>query len=173
MPPFVTSNVANESQAHSVVAQLRSGGFSDADISLLFPHEATASHVELENRTKAPEGAALGAGAGGALGAAVGWLVGLGTIALPGLGPLIAAGPLLAALSASAAGAAAGALTGPLVGLVIPEIEAKVYERRLQQGHYLVSVCCRTDHEIDLAEKVLKTAKAEDISSSRNAIAGT
>ncbi len=173
MSHSVSGIVINESQAQAVTAQLRSAGFSDSDISLLFPHEVQGSRVEVENATKAPEGAAIGAGTGGAVGAALGWLVGLGTIAIPGLGPFIAAGPILAALSGVAAGAAVGGLTGTLVGLGIPEYEAKIYERKLQQGHYLISVRCRTDHEIDLAEMVLKSNHAKDISSTRAAIAGT
>ncbi|MGE5191592.1 MAG: hypothetical protein ACM3U2_03765 [Deltaproteobacteria bacterium] len=173
MPHSVSGIAANEARVQSVAAQLRSAGFSDADISLLFPNEVERTRIEVVNATKAPEGAAIGAGTGGAVGAALGWLVGIGTIAIPGLGPLIAAGPILAALSGVAAGATVGGLTGLLVGLGVPEYEAKVYARKLQEGHYLISVRCRTDEEIDVAEKILKSAGTTDVSSTRSAIAGT
>ena len=119
------------------------------------------------------EGVAIGAGTGGAIGAALGWLVGIGTITISGLGPLIAAGPLLAALTGVGAGATVGGLGGLLIGLGVPEYEAKIYERKLQEGHYLISVNCRTDEEIDLAEKIFKSTGATDVSSTRDAIAGT
>ncbi len=69
-----------------------------------------------------------GAVAGGVLVGALGWLVGIGSLAIPGVGPLIAAGPILAALTGAAAGGAVGGLTGGLIGLGIPEYEAKRYE---------------------------------------------
>jgi hypothetical protein len=165
--------VASETQAQSITSQLRLAGFADADISLLFPHEAGNKRVDLEKSSKAPEGAAIGAGTGGAVGGALGWLVGIGTIAIPGLGPFIAAGPILAALSGVAAGAAVGGLTGTLVGLGIPEIEAKVYERKLQEGHFLISARCRDEHDLDMATDIFRKANAKDISSPPHALAGT
>ena len=53
-----------------------------------------------------------------------------------GFGPLIAAGPIMAALGGTAAGATAGGLVGALVGFGIPESEARVYEERLKEGGY-------------------------------------
>jgi hypothetical protein len=173
MSHSVNGIATTEAKAHSVTAQLRSAGFPDSAISVLFPHEVETTRVEFANSTKAPEGAAIGAGTGGAIGAALGWLVGIGTIAIPGLGPLIAAGPILAALSGVGAGATVGGLGGLLVGLGVPEYEAKVYERKLQEGHYLISANCRTDEEIDLAERIFKSTGATDVSSTRSAIAGT
>ena len=65
-----------------------------------------------EQHTKAPEGAATGAGTGGVLGGGLGWLVGIGALAIPGVGPFIAAGPIMAALAGAAVGAAAGGRAG-------------------------------------------------------------
>ena len=65
-----------------------------------------------EHNTKAPEGAATGAGSGALVGGTLGWLVGIGALAIPGLGPFIAAGPILAALSGAAVGGTVGGLTG-------------------------------------------------------------
>jgi len=59
----------SEAQAVSIFNQLLGAGFSDHDISVLFPDETGTRHFAHEQHTKAPEGAAAGAGAGGATGA--------------------------------------------------------------------------------------------------------
>src|SRR5437879_8715196 len=104
-------------QAESIVDGLRAAGFSNNDISVLFPDKEGTHDFAHEQHTKAPEGAATGAGAGGVLSGALGWLVGIGSLAIPGVGPFIAAGPIMAALAGAAVGAAAGGLAGALVGL--------------------------------------------------------
>lgn len=165
--------VTNEVQAHKVTSQLRGAGFAEQDISLLFPQEVVTSNIEFRENTKAPEGATIGASTGGAVGVALGWLAAVGTIAIPGAGPFIAAGPILAAMSAAAAGAAVGGLTGALVGLGIPEIEAKVYERKLCEGSFLISVRCQDAHEAEQAVAIFRTNKAREISSAEPSVAGT
>ena len=107
----------NESHAITIVEQLKASGFSANDISVLFPDKTGTKDFAHEHHTKAPEGAAAGAGTGGLLGGALGWLVGIGALAIPGLGPFIAAGPIMAALSGAAAGAALGGIAGALIGL--------------------------------------------------------
>src|SRR6058998_4389173 len=86
-------------QAENIVDGLRAAGFSNNDISVLFPDTAGTKDFAYEQHTKAPEGAATGAGAGLLLGGAFGWLMALGPLAVPGAGPFIAAGPLMIALS--------------------------------------------------------------------------
>ena len=66
----------NEFQTEKIVQQLKDGGFSNNDISVLFPDKSGTKDFAHEQHTKAPEGAATGAGTGGALGGALGWLVG-------------------------------------------------------------------------------------------------
>ena len=112
----------SESQATSIVDQLKAAGFSNNDISVLFPDKSGTKDFAHEQHTKAPEGAATGAGTGGVLGGALGWLVGIGALAIPGLGPFIAAGPIMAALSGAAAGAALGGLSGALLGWESPNM---------------------------------------------------
>jgi hypothetical protein len=92
-----------ESQAANIVDQLKAAGFSNNDISVLFPDKRGTKDFAHEQNTKAPEGAAAGAGTGGVVGGVFGWLVGIGALAIPGLGPFIAAGPIMAALSGAAA----------------------------------------------------------------------
>jgi hypothetical protein len=85
----------SEAQAVSIFNQLKVAGFSDNDISVLFPDEAGTRHFAHEHHTKASEGAAAGAGSGVVIGGALGWLVGIGTLMIPGMGPFIAAGPII------------------------------------------------------------------------------
>src|SRR5262245_18068406 len=112
------------------VDELRSTGFRNTDISVLFPENVGTKDFAHEKHTKAPEGAATGAGTGAVVGGTLGWLAGIGALAIPGLGPFIAAGPIMAALAGVGVGGAIGGITGALVGMGIPEYEAKRYEGR-------------------------------------------
>src|SRR5580658_8308866 len=129
-----------ESQAISIADQLKAAGFSENDISVLFPDKQGTKDFAHEQHTKAPEGAATGAGGGALLGGALGWLVGIGAMAIPGIGPFIAAGPIVALLAGAGTGAAVGGITGGLIGLGIPEYEAKRYESFINDGGILLSV---------------------------------
>src|ERR1700721_4782176 len=119
---------------------LKAAGFSNRDISVLLPQSAGTKDFAHEKGTKAPEGAAAGGRTGVVLGGAMGWLLGVGALAIPGIGPLIAAGPILAALAGAGVGSAVGGITGGLVGMGIPEYEAKRYEGRISKGGTLISV---------------------------------
>lgn len=154
----------SEGQANQIVDSLTKSGFTSNDISVLFPDKDTTHEFSHEKNTKAPEGAVTGVAAGGVLGGTLGLLAGIGALAIPGVGPLIAAGPLLAAFSGAAAGAAVGGITGGLIGLGIPEIEAKRYENRIAEGNILISVLAGTGEDVNRAKDVLKNAGAEDIS---------
>jgi hypothetical protein len=158
-----------ENQALTIVEQLKAGGFSANDISVLFPDKTGTKDFAHEHHTKAPEGAATGAGAGGVLGGGLGWLIGIGALAIPGLGPFIAAGPIMAALGGAAAGAALGGLTGALIGLGIPEYEAKRYEGKIKEGHILISVHTENRTERSRAKQIFEQAGAEDIADTAEA----
>jgi len=153
-----------ESQAANIVDQLKAAGFSNNDISVLFPDKRGTKDFAHEQNTKAPEGAATGAGTGGVVGGVFGWLVGIGALAIPGLGPFIAAGPIMAALSGAAAGAAIGGISGALIGMGIPEYEAKRYEGKIRNGGILISVHTDDADEVKLAKEIFKNAGAEDVS---------
>ena len=111
-------------QAENIVADLKTAGFGNGDISALLPDKRGTRDFAHEHNTKAPEGATAGGVAGLGVGAAVGWLAGIGALAIPGVGALIAAGPIMGALSGAAVGTAAGGVIGALVGMGIPEFEA-------------------------------------------------
>jgi len=153
-----------ESQAITIADQLKASGFSENDISALFPDKQGSRDFAHEQNTKAPEGAVAGASGGALLGGALGWMVGIGALAIPGLGPFIAAGPIMAALAGAAGGAAVGGLTGALVGMGVPEYEAKRYEGKVKTGNILMSVHAENSDERDRAKKIFEAAGAEDIS---------
>jgi hypothetical protein len=151
------------------VEALQAAGFSNTDISVLFPANEGTRDFAHEKNTKAPEGATAGAGTGAILGGGLGWLVGIGALAIPGLGPFIAAGPIMAALAGVGVGGAIGGLTGALIGMGIPEYEAKRYEGRVKDGGILLSVHSDTSDEIKRAKAILEGTGAQDISSTGEA----
>lgn len=150
-------------QADQIVDTLLAADFTNSDISVLFPDEGATREFAHEKNTKAPEGAITGAGTGGVLGAALGLAAGIGALAIPGVGPFIAAGPIMAALSGAAIGATAGGLAGGLIGMGIPELEAKVYEGKLQGGNILISVHTEDSAQIAKAKEIFTNAQATDI----------
>lgn len=154
-----------QTQAEAIVDQLKMAGFSYDDISVLFPDKQGSKDFAHEHHTKAPEGAATGAGAGGVVGGTLGLLAGIGSLAIPGVGPFIAAGPIMAALSGAAVGAAVGGLTGALIGLGIPEYEAKRYEGKIKEGNVLISVHSDDHDETRQAKEIFKQSGAKDITS--------
>ncbi|MDB6110111.1 MAG: hypothetical protein JWR69_1861 [Pedosphaera sp.] len=161
--------VDNENDASDIVEGLEAAGFSNEDISVLFPDKTGTRDFAHEKSTKAPEGATAGAGTGLVLGGALGWIAGIGALAIPGLGPFIAAGPILAALSGAAMGATVGGVAGALIGMGIPEYEAKRYEGRIKEGNILISVHTEDSDEAKQAKEILEEGGAEDIATATEA----
>lgn len=157
------------SSVEAAVNELKAAGFRNTDISVLMPENKGTKDFAHEKNTKAPEGAATGAGTGAVVGGGLGWLVGIGALAIPGLGPFIAAGPIVAALAGVGAGAAVGGITGALVGMGIPEYEAKRYEGRIKEGGILLSVHSDSSDWTKKAKQILERTGAHDISSSGEA----
>lgn len=160
---------------------LLQSGFTANDISVLLPeslgnpslagstaattHDTAAKDMGTVKNTKAPEGATTGAGTGAVIGGTLGLLAGIGALAIPGVGPLIAAGPIMAALAGIGVGGAVGGFTGALIGMGIPEFEAKKYEGRLKKGGILFSVHCDTSDQIKRAKEIIQRTGGEDVSS--------
>lgn len=159
---FCTATV---SQTDTIMRDLRAAGFSGDDISVLMADKAGTRDFAHEHNSKAPEGAATGAGTGAVVGGALGWLAGIGALAIPGVGPLIAAGPIMAALSGAAIGGTFGGLTGALVGMGIPEFEAKRYEGKVKSGSALISVHSEDSDETQRAKEIFERVGAQDITS--------
>jgi len=148
----------SQAQAVSIFNQLKGAGFSDNDISVLFPNEAGIRHLAHERHSKMPEGATVGGTGGIVIGGVLGWLVGIGLLAIPGLGPLVAAGPIIAALAGAGAGAATGVAVGSIIGMEMPEFEATQYQGKMDGGNILISVLTADLTERRRAKEIFKNA---------------
>ena len=137
--------------------KIEAAGMSDEARNRHFPKTV----VTTELGSKAAEGAGIGAVAGGGLGALLLGLAAAG-FAVPGL-PIIAMGPLAAALTGAGSGGAVGALIGALVGSGIPEERAKLYEQGIKEGCIVMGVTPRSDEDADYLEREWKNARGEQI----------
>jgi hypothetical protein len=155
--------------AQDAIGALRDAGFSADDISILARDRDTAGQLAEETGSEAATGAATGALAGGLLGGVAGWLVGIGALAIPGVGPIIAAGPIAAALGGAALGAAGGGIIGALTGAGIPEDEARYYDEEFRRGGIVVTVQARGRY--DEARRVLHEYGGRDATSTTTSYA--
>lgn len=153
----------------NAVQALQDADFRHEDVSVLFSHTTGTKDFAHEKHTKAPEGSTAGAGTGAVIGGALGWLTGIGALAIPGVGPLIAVGPIVAALAGIGTGSVIGGIAGALIGMGIPEYEAKRYEGRIKEGGILLSVHCDNSDWKKKAMDILKQSGAEDIGSKSEA----
>ena len=161
MSHLVTGIFTSRESAEHAADELIRSGFSQNDVSLLMSDTTQGREFMIKKSTKAPEGAATGAAIGGTLGAIAAGLAAVASITVPGFA-LVAAGPLVAALTGLGAGAAAGGLTGALVGLGIPEHEARFYQEEIRKGRILVGVHAQADRKAK-AKAILDAAGAEKV----------
>ncbi|WP_414543204.1 general stress protein [Nostoc sp. CCY0012] len=161
---------SHRSDVEKALQELKASGFSMDRVSVIAKdadHKDDVAGTEVRERVgdKADEGAAVGAVSGGVLGGVTGLLVGLGTLAIPGIGPIMLAGAtattLATTLAGAGIGAAAGSLVGALIGLGIPEERARVYNERVERGHYLV-VVEGTEAELARAEIIFNRHRIEE-----------
>jgi hypothetical protein len=134
---------------------------------------ATDAHYATEKRSKAPEGATAGGLTGGIIGCILGLLAGIGSLALPGMGALIAAGPILGALSGLGLGGALGGILGALIGAGIPEYEAKRHENHTRENGFLISVLANNETLAKRVKELLQREGAEDVTVSSGEYAAT
>jgi hypothetical protein len=150
---------------------LHKAGYRATDISVLSSDNQGSKDFGHEKHTRAPQGAATGAAVGAVVGAALAWLVSIQIVAIPGLAPLVAGGPVLAALAGAGAGGALGWIVGFFAGLSLPIYVAKRYAGRIRRGGILLSVHCDTREWCNRAKKTLKDTGARNISSAPEAAA--
>jgi len=154
-------------EMESAIERMRIEGFRREDISVLTSQAGEFETLGHEKATKAPEGAVAGVGTGAILGGTLGWLVGAGTVLInPVLAPLVAAGPIMAALAGASAGGLVGGIGGSLIGVGFPEYEAKRYEDFINKGGILLSVHADDAKWTTKAKRILEETGAHDISSS-------
>ena len=157
--------------AQEAVKDLVSNGIAKDDISMVI-HDQEGRHaralgvdVQEAGEETAEEGSNVvkGAGIGAALGGAAGLLVGLGALTIPGIGPIIAAGPLAAAIGGAGIGAATGGMVGALTEAGLPDEDARVYEEGVRRGSTLVVVKA-PDEITERAAEILNRHHPVDLS---------
>ncbi len=95
---------------------------------------------------------------GGTLGGIGGLLMGAGALMLPGIGPIIAVGPITAAVG----GAIAGGIAGGLIDWGIPAEASQRYEQEVADGSILAII--RTDTtKVSSAAQILRQNGAKDV----------
>jgi hypothetical protein len=128
-------------QAERAADALAEAGFARDTITVIVREESHAANkpevtVVNDEDVKGDEGAAFGT--------VTGAVIGLGAMLIPGIGPVIAGGPLVAALIGGGIGAIAGGITGgitaSLVKLGVDEEAAEYYAEGLKRGGTMVSV---------------------------------
>jgi hypothetical protein len=161
MSKLVTGIFHSRESAEMAADELVKAGFAPDDVSILMSDTTQGREFAIKKSTKAPEGAATGAAVGGTLGAIAAGLAAVATLTIPGL-QVLAAGPIVAALTGLGAGAAAGGLTGALIGLGIPEHEAKFFHEELERGGILLGAYTHADRA-KIAKEILESAGAEKV----------
>jgi outer membrane lipoprotein SlyB len=164
-----------ESRAEQAVRQLRDSGFSGNEISIVSKDDGRRESSRgggAINRSSYEGGTMSGdrrsgmgmdqvsdgALSGAAWGGLAGLALGAGALAIPGVGPLLAAGPISAALT----GAATGGLAGGLLDWGIPEDRGRHYEDRVKRGD-LLAIIQVSDRQADRAAAVLRENGAQDV----------
>jgi hypothetical protein len=152
-------------EAQVAVQDLRDTGFADDHVSLVTREESASQAAGDHEPT---EGTAKGATIGGVAGA----LLGVAAFAIPGIGPVLAIGPLAAALTGAGVGAATGGMLGALAdmgGMLgaladmgVPEREAEQLAVAIREGGTLVVVHA-SDKTVDAAKTILDQHGALDL----------
>jgi len=145
------------SEAQRAVRDLEAEGVPRNDISIVANKNA-AGYETLDQTTKDKASDVVAdAGIGAAIGGVGGLLLSAaGAITIPVIGPILAAGPIAAALTGAGIGAAAGGLVGALTESGVPEEHAKYYAEGVRRGDVLVTVKTdggRADRVCDILDR--------------------
>ena len=162
----------SQTAAERALMDLRSAGIDPSRLSVIARDKEQAKEIADQTGAEVATGAATGAGLGALLGGAAGWLVGIGALAIPGIGPIVAAGPIAAALgvagTTAAAGAGIGVVTGGIVGALtgwgFSEAEAKAYQDGVERGEILLAVELPDNADDDRIEDIFKRDGGDRVS---------
>lgn len=160
---------ASRENTDIAVDRLVAAGFRHEDVSVLVQDNVGTKDLGCEKHTKAPEGTTMGVVVGGILGGTIGGLIGVGLIAIGGFAPLIAAGPVIGALTGVGSGGFVGGVIGAIIGWGTPEFEVKRYIGRKKKGGILLSVHCDDEKWEQKGKQVLRDTGAEYIASAPEA----
>jgi uncharacterized membrane protein len=168
MPTTIVGLFEDYTDAKNAIQDLEALGLTRQEISVVASAAKTAAARESSEELidGAADGAGAGAVAGTAIGGTLGLLAGLGAIAIPGIGPVLAAGPLIAAITGASVGAAVGAGTGGLIGALVEEgisdDEASYYAEGVRRGGTLLTVRADSNQSDQVAD-ILRRHNASDV----------
>lgn len=164
MQKTVVGVFRSESEAERAVRALRDNGFNEGEISIVAKDRGQGGQRHSERgrggaeTTMREDGISDGLASGAAWGGLAGLALGAGALAIPGLGPIVAAGPIAAALT----GAATGGLAGGLIDWGIPEDRGRQLQEEVRQGKILAVLQCGDD-KVDRAANILRENGAKDV----------
>jgi uncharacterized membrane protein len=141
----------NRSNAEAAVASLRQQGFTKEEINII-------SKKQEHQDTNEDDDILDGTLTGSAIGGIGGLILGAGALVIPGIGPIIAAGPIAAAVG----GAIAGGITGGLIDWGIPADESQHYEQEVIDGSILAII--RTNAgKVNSVAQILRQNGAKEV----------
>lgn len=164
----VTGMFKDRESAERAYQSVTDRGYKTDDVNLLMSDDTRKKHFasdkgdDTDLGNKALKGVGTGSAIGGTVGAILAVVAAAVTLAIPGLN-IIAAGPIVAALTGAGAGGLAGGLIGGLVGWGIPEERAKAYESGLKEGGIVMGVNPRNDEDAEYFEKEWKKNRGEQV----------
>jgi len=165
---IVTGMFKDRESAERAYQSVTDRGYKTEDVNLLMSDDTRKKYFSSDDGpdtalgNKALKGAGAGSAIGGTVGAILAVIAAAATLAIPGLN-IIAAGPIVAALTGAGAGGLAGGLIGALVGWGIPEEHAKAYESGLKEGGIVMGVNPRTDEDAAYFEQEWKKNRGEQV----------
>ncbi len=164
----VTAIFKNQQQVDQVIRQLIEGGISRDDISIIGRNFQSNTRVSgfLTKGDVIRGGLVNGAIYGALFGSALSLLTGIGVLFIPFVGPVVAAGPLGAALLGAAGGAVAGSAGAGLASVFatmgMHEDKINLYQTRVEAGEFVV-VAEGYTAQIPQIESILREAGGEEI----------
>lgn len=145
-------------KAEEAVKEIRERGFRDSEINLIAKDDKSGQGKGRGTTMSAD--VSRGSAAGTVIGGAAGLLASAGALAIPGIGPIVAAGPIAAALS----GAVTGGIAGGLIDWGIPEERGRHFEEKVKEGGVL-AIIKTGDDKASSAEDILRKNGAFDVES--------
>lgn len=142
-------------RAENAVNTLRQKGFTSEEINIVSKKRQEDDTTQGETYD---DDIVDGTLTGGTLGGIGGLLMGAGALLLPGIGPILAVGPITAAVG----GAIAGGIAGGLIDWGIPAEASHRYEQEVAHGSILAII--RTDTtKVTSAAQILRQNGAKDV----------
>jgi cation transport regulator ChaB len=162
-------------QIDNVIRRLLDRGVSRDDISIIGKnfHSETRITGFITKKDVILGGLRQGGIFGSLFGSALALLTGVGVLFIPFVGPVVAAGPLGAALLGAASGAIAGAagagLVSALIAVGMPEEKAAIYQTRVEAGDFLLAVEVPADKTGEI-QLLLESAGGEEVHTSETTL---